>query len=135
MRIDELTNPCISNFSEIKTTKNAIDQYKKTYPRLRYVKTGSEYDGMLLLDEHEFVAVLQCNTNTGYIVALEVSPSYRGRGIASALLDIAISTYNCPKLSVNKHNKTAFELYIRNGYTISSEDDNMYYMEIKTPVK
>ena len=105
----------ISEFSRLDTTEENIKEYKKQYSNLSHVKVGPQFKGILLVDEKKFVAVLQCDSKTGYIVALEISPDYRHHGIATELLRLAQHKFNSYKLTVRKTNKEAVSLYQKNG--------------------
>ena len=96
---------------------------------MSHVKTGNDFSGVLLLDDSTFVAVLQCNVKTGYIVALEVSEKYQNKGIAKALLKLAQKEFGCSKLTVNKRNLKAISLYEKEGYETFKEEGAMLYME------
>lgn len=121
----------IEKFTHLDTSEENIKEYKKQYPRLSHVKVGQPFKGIILVDEEKFVAVLQCDTKTGYIVALEISPEYRHRGIATELLKMAQHKFNSYKLTVRKTNKEAVSLYQKNGYKTFREEGIMLYMEKK----
>ena len=118
-------------FDRIESTEENIKHYKKQFQNLSHVKTGHDFDGVILLDDDKFVAVLQCNIKTSYIVALEVSGDYRRQGIAKALLQLANGEFECSKLTVNKKNSAAISLYEKFGYTTFKDDGVMLYMEKK----
>lgn len=119
----------VMGFKVIDTTPENIKNYNKKFPGLSHVKTGFDFKGVLLIDDDNFVAVMQCNVKTGYIVALEVGDNYRRRGIASALINLANREFHCHKLSVRKNNWVAIKLYEKHGYKVIREDATMYYME------
>jgi ribosomal protein S18 acetylase RimI-like enzyme len=118
----------VINYSKISTTEENIKKYKSIYPNLKHVKTGKDFKGIMLLDKDEFVGIVQCNTNTDYIVALEVSPKFRNQGIATYLLNYAKNELNVHKLSVNKKNTNAIDLYKKNNYRVIKQDEHMFYM-------
>ncbi len=121
----------IEKFTHLDTSEENIKEYKKQYPSLSHVKVGQPFKGIILVDEEKFVAVLQCDTKTGYIVALEITPEYRHRGIATELLKMAQHKFNSYKLTVRKTNKEAVSLYQKNGYKTFREEGIMLYMEKK----
>lgn len=121
----------IENFSRLDTSEENIKEYKKQYSNLSHVKVGTQFKGVILVDERKFVAVLQCDTKTGYIVALEISPEYRHRGIATELLNLAQHKFSSYKLTVRKTNKEAVALYEKNGYRTFKEEGIMLFMEKK----
>ena len=118
-----------NGYSNLATTLGNIAQYVDQYPNLKHVKVCEEFRGHLLTDDGQFVAILQCNIKTGYIVALEVAPFYRRRGLAEQLLRSAQTEFGCRYLSVNRKNHSAQLLYGKNGYRVIREDSNMLYME------
>lgn len=116
-------------YKRIPSSEENVIKYKKQYSKLSHVKVGNGFDGVILIDGDIFVAVLQCNINTKYIVALEVSDKYRRKGIAGSLLNLAIKKFECNKLTVNKTNKEAIALYEKHGYKLVKENGLMWYME------
>ena len=62
------------------------------------------------------------------VVALEVVSDYKGKGYASRLLKLAQSR-DANKLSVNKDNKHAIDIYRHLGYNVYDKDDAMLYMK------
>lgn len=121
----------IKGYKCIETSEENVKEWKKKYSNLSHVKTGSDFDGVILIDDETFVAVLQCNIKTGYVVALEVSNDYRRKGIADALLNSSRRNFNCDKLTVRKTNKNALALYEKKGYETFKDDGFMLYMEKK----
>ena len=63
------------------------------------------------------------------VIALEVSNQYEGRGYASRLLKLAQSR-GANRLSVDKDNTHAIEVYKHLGYKEYDSDDKMIYMKI-----
>ena len=128
--INETISP---SFTKIPATKENINRIKNNYPRLRHVRTDINTKGIILLDGDKFVAVLQTDITTGFIIALEVSSEYRGKGIASDLLNEAkrLGVY---KLTVNKKNNVAIDLYKRKGYKIYKQTNDMNFMSTKKVV-
>ncbi len=121
----------IKGFDRIESSEANIKEYKKQFSKLSHVKTGKDFEGVILVDDGTFVAVLQCNVKTGYIVALEVSDDYQRQGIAQALLTLANSEFKTHKLTVNKKNSKAISLYEKFGYETFKEEGAMIYMEKK----
>lgn len=66
---------------------------------------------------------IACEEDT--IIALEVSPGYRGKGIATDL----INSSGANKLTVSKKNINAINLYKKLGFEIISETPKIYFME------
>lgn len=120
----------VHGYKRLPTTIENVNLYKKQYYGLSHVRTGTIYNGIILLDRGDvFVAVLQCNTLNRDIQALDVSPTYRKKGIASTLLGLASSEFKCNKLTVRKTNTAAVNLYLKHGYRIVKNDGIMYHME------
>jgi ribosomal protein S18 acetylase RimI-like enzyme len=97
------------------------------YSNLKHVKFGNDFKGIILIDKNKFVGIIQCNVVSKYIVALEVAPEYRDMGIAKYLLKYAVNL-GINKLSVNKENEIAINLYKNFGFEIFDQDNYMYYM-------
>ena len=68
------------------------------------------------------------------IISLEVSEKYRGRGFAKDLINYAIQ-HGANKLSVNKNNENAIDMYKHLGWKKYKSDDNMIYMKYKNNKK
>lgn len=123
----------VKGYNRIDTTPENIKEYTQYFSGLRHVKTGKKFEGALLIEEEKgkkkFVAVLQCNVETGYIVALEVGDDYRKQGIASALINLANREFHCHYLSVRKNNRVAQALYKKHNYKVIREDASMLYMK------
>lgn len=111
----------------VKSSKELIEKYKEKYSRLKHVRTSEENEGIMCLDKDKFVGIIQWDINTKYIVALEVIPEYRKKGIGRKLLDIAYKN-GIKKLSVNKNNQNAIDLYKSIKFKKADEDNFMYYM-------
>jgi ribosomal protein S18 acetylase RimI-like enzyme len=114
----------------VETSKQNIDLLLPSFPSLKHVKTGKKFKGVILLKDNTLVAVLQCNLDTGYIVALEVSPEFQRKGIATKLLKVA-QNLGCFKLSVNVKNLNAQNLYEKEGYKEIKREGKMIFMECK----
>ena len=120
-------------YSVLDTSENNVVKYKSKYKNLSHVRTGVDYDGLLLIDGEKdtVVAFLQCNIKTGYITALEVNPKYRSKGIAKRLLKVATQTYSSNYLTVRKTNTPAISLYESQGWKTFKEEGIMLYMKHK----
>ena len=77
----------VKGFDRIDTSELNIKEYKKQFKNLSHVKTGKDFEGVILHENEIFVAVLQCNVKTGYIVALEVCEDYQRQGSRGSLPD------------------------------------------------
>ena len=76
----------------------------------------------------DMVGYVGCEDDT--IVALEVSDDYQGRGYSSRLIRHALRD-GAYKLSVNKSNEHAIDVYKHFGFKVDDEDKNMLYMSYK----
>jgi ribosomal protein S18 acetylase RimI-like enzyme len=123
------TPKTLKGYERIETTDENIRKWKSKYRNLSHVKTGKDFEGILLVDDETFVAVLQCDIKSGFIVALEVSPDYQRQGIASALLKAARTEFSCNKLTVRESNKAAVALYEKEGYETFKKEGIMLYMQ------
>lgn len=115
-------------YTLIDGTEENVKAYRSKYRNLSHVKTGAGFKGYILLDDDTVVGFLQCNVTTGYVVALEVNPKYQRQGIATELLTLSRTKFNCHKLSVRKSNTSAISLYEKEGYSVFKEDGIMLYM-------
>lgn len=128
IRLNFIMNENFKNFREERITKSLYDKYRPIYPNLRHIRVDNNSEGVFLSNKGEFVAVLNCDLENGFITALEVSPKYRGSGIASYLLDKASNSFGVHNLTVNKKNEEAIKLYKKKGYKVFKETSAMYYM-------
>lgn len=67
-----------------------------------------------------------------WIVALELSNKYQGKGYGKQLLDFAETELNADHLSVDKNNKHAIDLYSENGWETYKDSDSMLFMKKNT---
>ena len=112
----------LNDLTELKTTDELIDKYN-----LIHIKTGEDYDGIILTYLDEFVGIIQYNLTTSYIVALEIDVNYRNNGFATYLIQQAIKN-NILNLTVNKNNENAIKLYEKIGFIKAVEEDKYYIM-------
>ena len=75
-----------------------------------------------------YVAVEQQDIGP-FIIALELSPKYQGRGLGKALLEFAENYLGGRYLSVSKKNERAFEMYKSCGWIVYDETPKMYFMK------
>ena len=107
-------------------TKENIEKYKSQENMLKHARnTPGKTAGKLLINpaKDELVGYIACEEDT--IIALEVSPGYRGKGIATDL----INSSGANKLTVSKKNINAINLYKKLGFEIISETPKIYFME------
>lgn len=91
-------------------------------------------DTKMIMSDDEVIGVLEScwidNNEWWYIGEIYLIPTYRGKGIAKALLKLDIAGKDKVKLRVAKENTHAIELYKSLGFVISEENDNSYIMII-----
>lgn len=97
-------------YREILYTKEAVEKYKSPNNLLRHAKIGSDIEGVMFVSKDKDDLIGYCAWEGDYIVALEVVSEYRGNKFGEELLKRAIDS-GCKKLSVNKNNIPAIELY------------------------
>lgn len=113
-------------YKELPWTKENIEKYKSQENMLKHARnTPGKTAGKLLINpaKDELVGYIACEEDT--IIALEVSPWYRGKGIATDL----INSSGANKLTVSKKNINAINLYKKLGFEIISETPKIYFME------
>lgn len=113
-------------YRELPWTKENIDKYKNPRNMLKHARFIPEKTvGKFLVTptDEKLVGYIACEGDT--IIALEVSPEYRGEGIATDL----INSSGVTKLSVQKSNKDAIRLYEKLGFRVISENPRMYFMK------
>lgn len=118
-----------SNYKFIDSSKELIDKYKIEYPNLKHVRTNPKNKGIICitLKDSKFVGIIQWDIKSKYVVSLEINPKYRHKGIATVLLKMA-KKQGINRLSVNKHNDPAINLYNGLKYKEIRKDANMIYM-------
>ena len=91
-------------------------------------------DTKMIMSDDDVIGVLEScwidNNEWWYIGEIYLIPTYRGKGIAKALLKLDIAGKDKVKLRVAKENTHAIELYKSLGFVISEENDNSYIMII-----
>lgn len=113
-------------YKELPWTKENIDKYKSPENMLKHARfiPGRTVGKILVTPTDEkLVGYIACEGDT--IIALEVSPEYRGKGVATDLINSSGAT----ELSVQKNNESAITLYKNLGFKIVSENPRMYFMK------
>ena len=105
-----------------------IDKFKDPDNMLKHAKCNDDTFGWMFVDRKsdELIGYVGCEGDM--VVALEVVSDYKGKGYASRLLKLAQSR-DANKLSVNKDNKHAIDVYRHLGYNVYDKDDAMLYMK------
>lgn len=125
----------LSSFNKLKLSKKVINTHKISFKALKHIRETC--DGYLYLDnENECVAVVSIENKGDYnfIQGIEINKKYQGRGLSKQLLDIAVKEFNATKLSVNKKNLLAIDIYKKYGFKTYTETDNMLFMSINSAI-
>lgn len=106
-----------------------IDRFKTDDNMLKHARYNKDTFGWFFVNKkrNELVGYIGCEDDI--VIALEVNSDYEGHGYASRLLRLAQSR-DANKLSVNKDNTHAINVYKHLGYKEYDNDDNMIYMKI-----
>ena len=108
-------------YREIQYTKEAVEKYKSPNNLLCHAKIGPDIEGVMFVSKDKDDLIGYCAWKGDYIVALEVVSEYRGNKFGEELLKRAIDS-GCKKLSVNKNNIPAIELYKKFGFKKNNTD-------------
>lgn len=118
----------LSEFKELVINDEVVKRYKEQFKPLSHVRTGEDYVGFLYLDGDKVVGFINGNEKEGMIQALEINSEYQGYGLSKQLMYMAIRHISCDKLTVNKKNKLAIDIYKKYGFKQYKESDTMIYM-------
>lgn len=123
----------LGQYDQIPMTEENIKKYKSKAKGLSHIRTGEDYTGTIILDNKDVVGFYNLRKSDRYIQALEVSENYQSKGIGSQLLQECINK-GATKLSVNKKNEKAINLYKKRNFKVVKEDNTMYYMELNKKI-
>ena len=123
----------LAEYDQIPMTEENIKKYKSKAKGLSHIRTGKDYTGTIILDNKDVVGFYNLRKSDRYIQALEVSEDYQSKGIGTQLLQECINK-GATKLSVNKKNEKAINLYKKRNFKVVKEDNTMYYMELNKKV-
>lgn len=123
----------LAEYDQIPMTEENIKKYKSKAKGLSHIRTGKDYTGTIILDSKDVVGFYNLRKSDRYIQALEVSEDYQSKGIGTQLLQECINK-GATKLSVNKKNEKAINLYKKRNFKVVKEDNTMYYMELNKEV-
>jgi len=129
----------LSSLKRVDLNDSSIRKYKSKMSGLSHVRTGTmkrngetfTYKGYLWLKDDEPVCYVNAD-DKGMIVSMEVSPKYRGSGLSKQLLNVATSNLKAYRLTVNKKNELAIDIYKKYGFDIEDEGSVMYTMSLKS---
>jgi len=129
--IEEKVSPYFSIPIEKKMTEHSIIEYAK--------KIIDKADGYIYIIDSRIVAIVsgyitnRYKKDCVYISIVGTDAKYRGKGIASTLLDAFVSDvpYGCRIcLNVDVENKVAQNFYFAKGFYIVDENDGRLYLEL-----
>lgn len=122
----------VNGFRVVSLKKETLEKYSSDF-NLSHISSGEKFSGIVLLDKGLIIAILSISRENGFIQALEVSEKYRGRGLGSALLKVARENFHSTHLTVNKKNKAAISLYLKEGWYFYASSKAMYFMVYGDP--
>ena len=112
----------------IPITKDLIDEYKSPTNMLCHARFDKNSKGLMIFIGNTLAGYIIWNIADKEIKALETIKEFRGMGIASFMLEEA-EEEGIVKLTVNKRNTNALQLYESLGYEIYNETPYMYFMK------
>ena len=120
----------LSSFTKVKLSKESINKYKNTFKALKHIK--EKCTGYIYLDKNIPIAVIAVEEKEDckFIQALEIDKKYQGYGLSKQLLHIATDELKATRLSVNKNNNLAYDIYKKYGFKDYDETDSMIFMSI-----
>ena len=124
----------LSLYGKIALTEEMVKRYKDEYPVLKHIRVNKNTKGYFYFGKRGIAAYINTEKKSDgsiYIQALEVMKGYQNHGLGTALLDVATKELKATKLSVNKKNTVAYNMYKKYGWKVDKEDDTMYYMSYK----
>lgn len=120
----------LSSFKKEKISKESLDKYKKDFKALSHTRENCL--GYIYLDKNIPMAVIAVEekSDCNFIQAVEIAKNYQGYGLSKQLLDVATKELKATRLSVNKKNKLAIEIYKKYGFKKYDESESMVFMSI-----
>ena len=112
---------------EIPYNQTNIDKYKSSDNLLRHARVNKKTGGIMLVERNRLVGY--CGWEGNCIIALEVCKDYRGNGYGDKLIERAINS-GCTRLTVNRNNIIAINLYKKHGFRPSTIIGNRIDMEL-----
>ena len=127
----------LGSFNKRSISQDQIKELKTKQPNLKHIKTGANTRGFIFTKNGEPQAVINTEKKQDgiWIQGLEVFEKAKGQGLSYELLDVATKELGATKLSVNKRNKIAKNIYDKYGFETFKEDDSMYYMKKENELK
>lgn len=133
-----LENSSIKNIRYVDYRSNEAKKYieSDSFLKRTYRNSQNEYNGEIAVDGDNVVGYIFIGDkiDKGFINSLVVYSKYRKHGIATRLLNDAISKYGGYDLTVKKNNKIAIEMYKNKGFVFVGDGNSSseYYMKLKS---
>lgn len=117
------------DFSLAPISKELIDKYKSSENMLRHARyIPGRSNGWFMIDNKTSEPIGYIIWEDDFIVAFEIFKNYRRKGYGKELLNLAVES-GAKKLSVNKKNTGAIELYKKAGWEVYNESGSMLFMK------
>ena len=134
--VDESQMNPFALFDKIPINDYTVNRYKSRTDDmaigLKHLRVNDNVRGFIWLNQQDevvgYVAVEKQDIGP-FIIALELSPKYQGKGLGKALLEFAENYLSGRYLSVSKNNTHAFEMYKKCGWVVYDETPHMYFMK------
>ena len=134
--VDESQMNPFALFDKIPINDYTVNRYKSRTDDmaigLKHLRVNDNVRGFIWLNQQDevvgYVAVEKQDIGP-FIIALELSPKYQGKGLGKALLEFAENYLGGRYLSVSKNNTHAFEMYKKCGWVVYDETPYMYFMK------
>ena len=123
--------------NEVAINDSSLYRWKKTQygGYLSHFRCSSNTKGVLLIHRNILVGAVNVerhpNDGLTWIQALEVNGQYQQKGIGTRLVQKALSL-GATDLSVDKNNKEAIHMYLKNGFKAYKDTGNQYFMSTRT---
>ena len=123
--------------NEVAINDSSLARWKKTQygGYLSHFRCSSNTKGVLLIHRNILVGAVNVerhpNDGLTWIQALEVNGQYQQQGFGSRLVQKAVSL-GATDLSVDKNNKEAIHMYLKNGFKAYKDTGNQYFMSTRT---
>ena len=128
--LNNINESDLNKFTKVDLNEFNIKKYKSSCKGLSHIRTGPDYKGKIYLENNKVVGFYNIRISDNYLQGIEINEEYRSKGLGKELLKESIRE-GVKKLSVNKKNKKAINMY-KKDFTIIDQDNTMYYMELKS---
>ena len=85
--INHINESVLSKYKKIDIDKSSINKYKSSCKGLSHVRTGSDYKGVIYLDEENVVGFYNIRLSDNYLQGIEINKEYQSNGLGKALLN------------------------------------------------